>query len=44
MVVPETVVQQPLNFDDIDTADYDTQSQTAFKVSEFKPILAEKDA
>jgi len=44
MVIPETVVQQPLNFDDIDTADYDTQSQTAFKVSEFKPNLAEKDA
>jgi len=44
MVIPETVVQQPLNFDDIDTADYNTQSQTAFKVSEFKPNLAEKDA
>ncbi len=44
MTIPETVAQRPLNVDEIETAEYSTQSQTAFNVSEFKPNQAEQDA
>ena len=44
MAIPEMVGQRRLNFDDIDTAEYSTQTQTTFKVNEFKPNQAEIDA
>lgn len=44
MAIPERATQQSLNFDDTDTAEYNTQCQRSFHVSEFQHSQTEKNA